>query len=443
MSLSKPVPPDTVLVDRAAFSLRQAQSDFELLQRSIAYSLQLALSASRSAGRSAGDAVRQASGDKPAEKVRVGRKKVVERKKSVEEPLILSRSVYPPLGGKQTGKESVVHRVTGFNAVVKEVPAVRGATEEVVFSSLRSRGAGGIAIGRSENNRPGAPVDDDLRAKDVRVPAGFLFASENASSAASADEGAPPAGSIASAASMVETLQHATSDLLDELIDQASADLGLLRHSILHTLGVGPPSAAFLFAGEPSASAGEGPPEQESFEQAELRSAASWAEIRSQSAASDAGWDAHVDVVSNFVDGAVDDGHDDHLASQNVPVQERRARGGAGSSWRRENADGPLGSLPRGDHDERGEGQGEAELEDAYAGVLGRGGGRDVDDEGILRESEEEHVGGASSKEEKQKLAAVVEPAVSTFSPKVIFVPSSRIFPCIPRRISDASLAYF
>ena len=29
-----------------------------------------------------------------------------------------------------------------------------------------------------------------------------------------------------------------------------------------------------------------------------------------------------------------------------------------------------------------------------------------------------------------------------TFSPKVIFVPSSRIFPCIPRRISDASLTH-
>ena len=29
-----------------------------------------------------------------------------------------------------------------------------------------------------------------------------------------------------------------------------------------------------------------------------------------------------------------------------------------------------------------------------------------------------------------------------TFSPKVIFVPSSRIFPCIPRRISDACLTY-
>ena len=29
-----------------------------------------------------------------------------------------------------------------------------------------------------------------------------------------------------------------------------------------------------------------------------------------------------------------------------------------------------------------------------------------------------------------------------TFSPKVIFVPSPRIFPCIPRRISDVSLAY-
>ena len=32
---------------------------------------------------------------------------------------------------------------------------------------------------------------------------------------------------------------------------------------------------------------------------------------------------------------------------------------------------------------------------------------------------------------------------IHTFSPaKVIFVPSSRIFPCVPQRISDASLAY-